>query len=70
MPVSTTALTGLKQICAHTGKSHTTLRKLIREYDFPAAKVGGEWISDMEMIRRWRMDMIGSAATRRREVKG
>ncbi len=63
-PASRPELCGLKQIATYLGKSENSVRRLIREEDFPAVKIGGEWTSDMQEITRWRRQRI----RRRHEV--
>jgi hypothetical protein len=55
---SSTVLHGLKCICAYAGKSENTLLKYIRAERFPASKIGGEWVSDRDMIDAWRLGRI------------
>ena len=54
-PQSETALHGMKAICEHMGKSEKTIRLLVRRYGFPASKIGGEWVSDRQVINDWRI---------------
>lgn len=52
-------LTGMKAICAHEGNmSEPTILKWIREYDYPAEKVDGVWLSDTDLANDWRKKMI------------
>lgn len=52
-------LHGMKAICAYLEKSESTVLKLIRAEDLPAAKIGGEWVSDEGRIDDWRLRRIG-----------
>jgi predicted DNA-binding transcriptional regulator AlpA len=52
-------LSGMKEICAYVGKSENTVIKYIKSEGFPAAKIGGEWISDEGRIDDWRLGRIG-----------
>jgi hypothetical protein len=52
-----TMLNGMKEICNFTSRAETTVLKWFREYNFPAKKVGGRWISDTEMIKKWYRNM-------------
>jgi len=52
-------LCGMKEICAYMGKSEGTVLKFIRDEGLPAAKVGGEWLSDEARIDEWRLSRIG-----------
>jgi hypothetical protein len=47
-------LQGLKAIAAYENKSEKTLRKLIREENYPAVLIGGGYESNTEIIERWR----------------
>ncbi len=53
------ALQGMKEICRYMGKSENTILRLIREKDFPAEKIAGEWVSDISLIVGWRQKIIG-----------
>lgn len=49
-------LTGMRQICSHTGLSEATILDLIMSSEFPARKTkGGDgiWISNRASIDRW-----------------
>ncbi|MDR2726612.1 MAG: helix-turn-helix domain-containing protein [Deltaproteobacteria bacterium] len=52
-------LHGLKAICAYIGKSENTVIKYIKSSGLPAAKIGGEWVSDEGRIDAWRLSRIG-----------
>ena len=60
-PVVESGLHGMKSICAHMGKSETTVLKLIRHENFPATKICGEWVSDPALIAGWRQEKIRRA---------
>ena len=62
------ALMGMKSICAYMGKSESTILRYVYNRDFPAGKVGGEWVSDVRLISDWRADQIrtGSRPKKRR----
>jgi predicted DNA-binding transcriptional regulator AlpA len=53
-----TALLGMKEISNHMRMSESTVLKLIREEGFPAKKVGGQWISDITAIKKWRIAVL------------
>jgi hypothetical protein len=53
-----TVLQGMKEICDYIRRSEATVLKLIREEDFPARKICGQWESDKEAITMWRKDKI------------
>lgn len=55
LPATTraTRLHGMKAICQYSNRSPATLLKWIRELDFPATKVGVEWVSDAAKIDAW-----------------
>jgi hypothetical protein len=53
-----TALSGMKEICNHFGRSESTVLILIRDADFPATKIGGVWESDTELVAEWRKERI------------
>jgi len=48
------ALEGMKAIEKYMNLSEDTILKRIREYDFPARKCGGIYVSDKEEIDQWR----------------
>lgn len=52
------ALQGMKEICRYMGKSESTIIRYIHTLGFPANKVGGEWLSDTELINKWRKERI------------
>ena len=52
------ALQGMKEICRYMGKSENTILRLIREKEFPAQKIAGEWVSDIIVIAYWRKNII------------
>ena len=52
------ALQGMKEICRYMGKSENTILRLIREKEFPAQKIAGEWFSDASLIAEWRKSII------------
>lgn len=58
-----TELGGFKEIqecCARLGlpSSQASVLDMINFQDFPARKVGGVWISDSDLIEKWRKDYI------------
>lgn len=59
------SLLGMKSICRYVSLSEPTVLRLIRERDFPATKIAGTWVSDMDLILEWRRTCI-----RRRSRKG
>ncbi|MDR2051124.1 MAG: helix-turn-helix domain-containing protein [Deltaproteobacteria bacterium] len=52
-------LHGMKAICAYLEKSESTVFKYIKEEGLPAAKIGGQWVSDEGRIDDWRLSRIG-----------
>lgn len=52
------ALQGMKEICRYMGKSETTILRYVRNLEFPAQKVGGEWVSDVDLVGKWRKRFI------------
>lgn len=50
---------GMKAICTYMDKSESTVLKYIRGEGLPAAKIGGEWVSDEGRIDDWRLSRIG-----------
>ena len=52
-------LHGMKAICTYMDKSESTVLKYIRGEGLPAAKIGGEWVSDEGRIDDWRLCRIG-----------
>lgn len=53
-----TALSGMKEICAYVGKSEKTIKKYICHEGFPANKLGGEWESSKVLIDAWRLSRL------------
>lgn len=53
-----TALLGTKQIADFVGRPWNTIKKMLTEHGFPAAKINGRWESDKELIGNWRRRMI------------
>lgn len=58
--MTTTCLSGRKEIIRYVGRSWQTIRKWIREKGFPARKLDGRWESDVEMISEWRRKQIAA----------
>ncbi len=57
-----TALRTLKEISAYTGYCEAKIKRLIKEENFPAAKIGqGRYESDKILIDRWRRRKIEQA---------
>jgi|GEM_PF-2384936 len=54
-------LTGMKEICDYSKKSYKTVTWLIRERQYPAVKIGGEWVSDTDLIDIWWRDEIAAS---------
>lgn len=48
-------LSGMKAIVEYTQNSEATIRKWIKEHNFPAALVGGTLESDTVLIDKWRI---------------
>jgi len=63
------ALVGMKSICDYTQRSESTVLGLIRDEDFPAAKIKGIWESSTEMVDKWRVGMVSSAIKERVQGK-
>jgi hypothetical protein len=55
-----TGLTGMKEISSHVRMSEVTVLKLIRKQGLPAKKVGGQWISDATVIKKWWLNVLAS----------
>lgn len=53
-----TALSGMKEIADYMRRSESTVLALIRDFDFPAKKIGGVWESDTELADAWRRKQI------------
>lgn len=51
-------LSGMKEIIAFVGRSEATVLLWVREYDFPARKISGQWESDRGLIEEWRVNQI------------
>ena len=68
-----TQLCGIKAICSACrnlelpSSEPSVMSMIIHEY-FPAKKIGGVWISDMDMITTWRQEQIQTRPER--ELKG
>ncbi len=56
-----TPIYGLDEIADYAKLSKNTIRKLVKESNFPAGKVGGKWSSDIESIDRWRASKINNS---------
>lgn len=56
--VTSTALSGMSEICQYVRRSHDTVLNWIRTMDFPAKKIGGVWESDRVLIDEWRRGEI------------
>ena len=52
------ALQGMKEICRYMGKSENTILRYIKNQNFPATKIGGEWVSDISLIAGWRLTLL------------
>ena len=52
------ALQGMKEICRYMGRSEPTILRYVRNRNFPAAKLEGEWVSDTGLIAEWRKAQI------------
>lgn len=63
-----TALSGMKAISNYTNRSEATVLAWIREYDFPATKLGGSWESDTQLVDEWRREQIRVAKKSTREA--
>lgn len=56
------SLIGLEEICAYARRSEATVRKMIQENGFPAAKIHGTWESDKTLIDQWKQRLITAVA--------
>lgn len=57
------SLSGMKEICAYARRSESTVLDWIRNLDFPAKKLGGQWESNAALIDAWKVRQIqGDAA--------
>ena len=56
--MSTTELDGMKAICNYVKRSEATVMDWIRNMEFPAKKLGGTWVSDVELIVNWKRKII------------
>ncbi len=48
----------MKSICQYMNRSESSVLVLIRDYGFPARKIGGIWESDTELADAWRREQI------------
>lgn len=55
-----TPIYGLDEIADYAKLSKNTIRKLVKESNFPAGKVGGKWCSYIESIDSWRTSQINN----------
>ncbi len=62
-------LTGMKQITGYYDYSEATILSLIRNRDFPAQKISGQWESDTELIDQWRREQIKTCVLKRKEKR-
>jgi len=46
-------LVGKKAISIFVGRSWGTVKRWIREEDFPAKKIDGGWHSDADLVHEW-----------------
>ena len=60
----TDKLKGMKEICAFTRRSESSVMQLINSAGFPAHKSLGIWESSRESIRKWNQKMSESGAVR------
>lgn len=47
-------LEGMAQIADYVGKSYPTVLKFIKNENFPAKKLGGEWTSYTDLVDEWK----------------
>jgi len=59
-PIGSPILTGLGMIAGFTNRSRDTVRKWIKERDFPAVQLDGVWTSDMQSVVQWHQRQIGA----------
>jgi hypothetical protein len=60
--MSKDALDGMKEICQYVRRSEATVMKLIRQQDFPAKKIEGQWMSSKTKIDIWRNQQLDKAS--------
>lgn len=51
-------LDGMKAIASYVNRSETTTLELIRDFDLPARKFKGIWVSDTDSIDEWRREKL------------
>jgi hypothetical protein len=59
----------MKAICDYVKRSESTVLDWIRNWNFPAQKIGGIWESDRELIDQWRKEQIGGVAKKEQPRK-
>lgn len=67
MTNSTTALSGMNAIrdycrSINLASSESSLIKMIKDFGFPARKIGGIWESDKIAINKWRRRYVEGAS--------
>jgi len=67
-------LSGIKEIqtcCGRLGlpTSVSSVISMINHDGFPAKKIGGIWISDMNLIEEWRLSYIKGVVTVKNDTK-
>lgn len=71
---ASTALSGMNAIrdfcrSINLASSEATVIQMIREYSFPAKKLGGIWESDKELIVKWRKNYLNGDDKTEKEDK-
>lgn len=51
-------LIGMLQICGYVNFSESTVLEWIRNYQFPACKLKGIWISEQSLVDAWWIEVI------------
>jgi predicted DNA-binding transcriptional regulator AlpA len=51
--VNDAEIKGMKAICDYVGFSESTVLIWIRDRDFPAKRINGEWISSEGAVEKW-----------------
>lgn len=59
-PIGSPILTGLGMIAEFTMSSRDTIRKWIKERDFPAAQFDGVWTSDVQSVVERHQKQVGT----------
>ncbi|MDY6969977.1 MAG: hypothetical protein SVR08_15160 [Spirochaetota bacterium] len=46
------------EICTYMRCDWRRIEMLIKHFNFPAKKIGGQWVSDKELIDEWRRKIL------------